>query len=59
MRSELKARPLDFQIATEKVRVLEGVRRGEAAVEEGRTMTQEEAKDRMARWLTHRARAQR
>jgi predicted transcriptional regulator len=32
--------------------MLEGIRRGERAVEGGRILTQDEAKERMARWLT-------
>lgn len=34
-----------------RMSILEGIARGERAVEEGRTLTQAEAKSRMARWL--------
>ena len=34
-----------------RIRLLEGLARGEKAVEEGRVLTQAKAKQRMARWL--------
>jgi prevent-host-death family protein len=34
-----------------RMKVLEGIARGERAVEEGRTVSHEEAKARMSRWL--------
>jgi prevent-host-death family protein len=34
-----------------RLAVLQGVARGERAVDEGRTLSQREAKKRMARWL--------
>lgn len=34
-----------------RARILAGIERGEAAIREGRTLTQAEAKERMARWL--------
>ena len=34
-----------------KVRLLEGIARGERALEEGRTLTHAQAKSKMARWL--------
>jgi prevent-host-death family protein len=34
-----------------RIGLLEGIARGERAVEEGRVLTQGEAKKRMARWL--------
>jgi prevent-host-death family protein len=34
-----------------RIGLLEGIARGERAVEEGRVLTQAEAKQRMARWL--------
>jgi prevent-host-death family protein len=34
-----------------RLAVLQGVARGERAIEEGRTLSQAEAKTRMARWL--------
>lgn len=34
-----------------RVKLLEGIARGERAIEEGRTVSHEEAKSRMSRWL--------
>ena len=34
-----------------RMKLLEGIARGERALEEGRTLSHEEAKSRMARWL--------
>jgi predicted transcriptional regulator len=34
-----------------RLAVLEGIARGERAIEEGRTLSQAEAKRRMSRWL--------
>jgi prevent-host-death family protein len=34
-----------------RVAVLQGIARGERAIEEGRTLSQAEAKTRMSRWL--------
>lgn len=34
-----------------KMRLLEGIARGERALEEGRTLTHAQAKSKMARWL--------
>ena len=34
-----------------RARILAGIERGESAIREGRTLTQAEAKERMARWL--------
>ena len=33
--------------------ILEGLARGEQAIEEGRTLTQAEAKNKMAKWLNN------
>lgn len=35
-----------------RLAVLEGIARGERAIEEGRVLTQSEARKRMARWLS-------
>lgn len=35
----------------ERMKLLEGIARGEKAVEEGRTMTHSEARQRLSRWL--------
>lgn len=34
-----------------RIELLEGIARGERAIEEGRTISHDEAKSRMARWL--------
>ncbi len=34
-----------------RIRILEGIARGEKAIQEGRTLTQEQAKKRLKRWL--------
>ena len=40
-----------YETLQRRVAVLEGIARGERAVEQGRTMTRAKAKARMARWL--------
>lgn len=40
-----------FENLKDRMSLLEGIARGELAIEEGRTFTQEEAKSRMSRWL--------
>ena len=40
-----------YQLMQQRMAVLEGIARGEMAVAEGRTATQEEARKRLARWL--------
>ena len=40
-----------FDAMQRRMSILEGIARGERAVEEGRTLTQAEAKSKMARWL--------
>ena len=40
-----------FEALNQKLAVLEMIGRGERAVEEGRTLSHEQAKKRMARWL--------
>jgi prevent-host-death family protein len=40
-----------FESLNKRLRILEGIARGERAFEEGRTVTHAEAKKRMARWL--------
>ena len=41
----------DFELMQARMRLLEGLSRGERAVHEGRTLTQKEAKKAMAKWL--------
>ncbi len=40
-----------FECLQGRIRLLEGIARGERAVEDGRILSQEEAKSRMSRWL--------
>jgi prevent-host-death family protein len=40
-----------FERLQERMAILEGIARGEMAVAEGRAVTHEQAKARMARWL--------
>ena len=40
-----------FQEITRRAELLEGLARGEAAINEGRVVSQKEAKKRMERWL--------
>lgn len=40
-----------FDTLARRVTILEGIARGERAIEEGRVVTHAEAKKRMARWL--------
>lgn len=40
-----------FDGILERVRLLEGIARGERAIEEGRTVSHQDAKARMSRWL--------
>lgn len=40
-----------FELLQQRMSLLEGIARGEAAVAEGRVMPHEQARTRMARWL--------
>lgn len=40
-----------FESLKGRIKLLEGIARGERAVEDGRTFSHEEAKSRMSRWL--------
>jgi len=40
-----------FENLKGRVKLLEGIARGERAIEDGRTISHEEAKSRMSRWL--------
>lgn len=41
----------DFELMQARMQLLEGLSRGERAIQEGRTLTQKEAKKAMAKWL--------
>lgn len=40
-----------YETLLRRMNLLEGIARGEKAVEDGRTLTHAQAKDRMGRWL--------
>ena len=40
-----------FESLKGRVKLLEGIARGERAIEDGRTVSHEEAKSRMSRWM--------
>lgn len=40
-----------FELQQRRMEILEGIARGERAVAEGRTFTQEEVEQRMTKWL--------
>lgn len=40
-----------YEAMQARMQMLEGIARGERAIDEGRTLTQEQARARMARWL--------
>jgi prevent-host-death family protein len=40
-----------FESLKGRIKLLEGIARGERAVEDGRTLSHEEAKSKMSRWL--------
>ncbi|GLQ88130.1 type II toxin-antitoxin system Phd/YefM family antitoxin [Dyella flagellata] len=40
-----------FETMQQRMKLLEGIARGERAVEEGRTLSHEQAKERLGRWL--------
>jgi prevent-host-death family protein len=40
-----------FENLKERLKLLEGIARGERAIEDGRTLSHEEAKSRMSRWV--------
>ncbi len=40
-----------YETLQHRMRLLEGIARGEKAIEEGRTLTHAQAKKRMCRWL--------
>ncbi len=41
----------DFELMQRRMQILEGIARGEKAIEENRTYTQKEAKEKMSKWL--------
>ena len=41
----------DYEFMQDRIRLLESLARGERAVQDGRTLTQKEAKKAMSKWL--------
>ena len=41
----------DYEMMQDRMRILEGIARGEAAILDNRTYTQSEAKEKMSKWL--------
>jgi len=41
----------DFELMQRRMRILEGIARGEQAILEGRTLGDDEAREKMRRWL--------
>jgi prevent-host-death family protein len=41
----------DYELMQDRMRLLEGLSRGERAIQDGRTLTKKEAKKAMAKWL--------
>jgi prevent-host-death family protein len=41
----------DYELMLERMRILEGIAKGEQAIREGRTMDMTQAKEKMSKWL--------
>ncbi|MBT9241277.1 type II toxin-antitoxin system Phd/YefM family antitoxin [Vibrio lentus] len=41
----------DYQFMQNRLAILEGIARGERAISEGKSLSNEEAKDKMSKWL--------
>ncbi|CZF77540.1 antitoxin [Grimontia sp. AD028] len=41
----------DYEFMQNRLAILEGIARGERALAEGKTVSQQEAKDKMSKWL--------
>jgi predicted transcriptional regulator len=41
-----------FEFQRDRLLILEGIARGERAIEEGRVLSEDQAKARMGRWLS-------
>ena len=40
-----------YELQLQRLQIMEGIARGEKAIQEGRTLTQDEAKKRLSGWL--------
>ncbi|MDE8604777.1 type II toxin-antitoxin system Phd/YefM family antitoxin [Marinomonas sp. RSW2] len=41
----------DYEFMLERMKILEGIVRGEATIQDGRTLSNDDAKERMSKWL--------
>ncbi|MEP7729419.1 type II toxin-antitoxin system Phd/YefM family antitoxin [Marinomonas primoryensis] len=41
----------DYELMLERMKILEGIAKGEQAIREGRTMDMTQAKEKMSKWL--------
>jgi len=41
----------DYELMVERMKILEGIAKGEQAIRDGRTMDMEQAKEKMNKWL--------
>ena len=41
----------DYEMMQSRIKILEGIARGESAIREGRTLSNSKAKEKMSRWL--------
>jgi prevent-host-death family protein len=41
----------DYELMVERMKILEGIAKGEQAIRDGRVMDMEQAKDKMSKWL--------
>lgn len=41
----------DYEFLMGRMQILEGIARGERAIQEGRVLSKQDARDRMAKWL--------
>ncbi|GGN32843.1 MULTISPECIES: type II toxin-antitoxin system Phd/YefM family antitoxin [Marinomonas] len=41
----------DYELMVERMKILEGIAKGEQAIREGRTMDMSQAKEKMSKWL--------
>ena len=40
-----------YELQLQRLQIMEGIARGEKAIQEGRTLTHSEAKERLSKWL--------
>jgi prevent-host-death family protein len=41
----------DYELMVERMKILEGIAKGEQAIRDGRVMDMDQAKDKMSKWL--------